>query len=123
MVRKVCDDFAAVLDEHMAGKRTQFGPGKGLPRERLDTSGWAVSTLQAALWAFNSTESFEDGLIAAVNLGGDADSIGAVFGQIAGTFYGFGAIPERWVKAVKTWDVVDALVERFLDALELKTDN
>lgn len=117
-VRNVCDDFAAVLDEHMAGRRTQAGPGKELPREKVNNSGWAVSTLQAALWAFNTMESFEDGLIAAVNLGGDADSIGSVFGQIAGAFYGFEAIPERWVKAVKTWDTVDALVERFLDALE-----
>ena len=117
VVRNVCDAFAAVLDEHMAGRRTHTGPGKELKRELVNNSGWAVSTLQAALWAFNTTGSFEDGLVAAVNLGGDSDSIGAVFGQIAGAYYGFDAIPERWVKAVKTWSVVDALIERFLDAL------
>ena len=72
------------------------------------------STLEAALWAFNTTESFEEGMIAAVNLGGDSDSIGAVYGQIAGAYYGFGAIPERWGKAVKTWQVVDGLIERFV---------
>ena len=117
VVRGVCDRFASVLDEHMAGRRTHTGPGKEIRREFVDNSGWAVSTLQAALWAFNTTESFEEGLIAAVNLGGDSDSIGAVFGQIAGAFYGFAAIPERWVKAVKTWEKVDALIERFLDAV------
>jgi ADP-ribosyl-[dinitrogen reductase] hydrolase len=85
----------------------------------VNNSGWAVSTLDAALWAFNTTESFADGLIAAVNLGGDSDSIGAVYGQLAGAFYGFDAIPDRWVKAVKTWEKVDALIERFLDALEM----
>ena len=77
-----------------------------------------MSTLDAALWAFNTTESFEEGLIAAVNLGGDSDSIGAVFGQIAGAYYGFDAIPDRWVKAVKTWRQVDELIEGFLDALD-----
>ena len=118
VVRSVCDRFASVLDEHMAGRRTHTGPGKEIRREFVDNSGWAVSTLQAALWAFNTTESFEEGLIAAVNLGGDSDSIGAVFGQIAGAFYGFAAIPERWVKAVKTWEKVDALSERFLDTVE-----
>ena len=117
VVRNVCDAFASVLDEHMAGRRTHSGPGKELKRELVINSGWAVSTLQAALWAFNTTESFEEGLIAAVNLGGDSDSIGAVFGQIAGAYYGFDAIPERWVKAVKTWETVDNLIERFLDAL------
>ena len=54
-------------------------------------------------------------LIAAVNLGGDSDSIGAVYGQLAGAYYGFDAIPDRWVKAVKTWEKVDALIIRFLD--------
>jgi ADP-ribosylglycohydrolase len=87
-----------------------------LKREQVNNSGWAVSTLDAALWAFNTTKSFEDGLIAAVNLGGDSDSIGAVYGQLAGAYYGFDAIPDRWVKAIKTWEKVDALIERFLDA-------
>ena len=101
----------------MAGTRTtEVSPYK--TREEVNNSGWAVSTLAAALWAFNTTESFEDGLIAAVNLGGDSDSIGAVFGQIAGAYYGFDAIPERWVKAVKTWAKVDTLIERFLDAVK-----
>ena len=122
-VREVVDRFAKVLGEHMAGNRTaEVSAYK--TREEVDNSGWAVSTLDAALWAFNTTESFEDGLIAAVNLGGDADSIGAVFGQIAGAYYGFDAIPARWVKAVKTWQTVDGLIERFLDALGIwKSDN
>ena len=116
-VREVVDRFAKVLDEHMAGIRTdEISPYK--TREEVNNSGWAVSTLDAALWAFNTTESFEEGLIAAVNLGGDSDSIGAVFGQIAGAYYGFDSIPERWVKAVKTWETVDALIECFLDAVE-----
>ena len=113
-VREVVDRFAKILGEHMAGNRTaEVSPYK--TREEVNNSGWAVSTLDAALWAFNTTATFEEGLIAAVNLGGDSDSIGAVFGQIAGAYYGFDAIPERWVKAVKTWETVDALIERFLE--------
>lgn len=116
-VREVVDRLAKVLGEHMAGVRTaEVSPYK--TREDVNNSGWAVSTLDAALWAFNTTENFEDGLVAAVNLGGDSDTIGAVFGQVAGAYYGFDAIPERWVKAVKTWKKVDALIERFLDAVE-----
>ncbi|MDO5317705.1 MAG: ADP-ribosylglycohydrolase family protein [bacterium] len=113
VVRKTCDELAAVLDEHMSGIRTTRGPGKGLERALVPNSGWCVETLQAALWAFNTTGTFEDGLIAAVNLGGDSDSIGAVYGQIAGAYYGFDAIPARWVKAVKDWKMVDALIEAF----------
>lgn len=71
-VRQVCDEFAAVLDEHMSGNRTTRGPGEELDRGKVNNSGWAVSTLEAALWAFNTTKSFEEGLIKAVNLGGDS---------------------------------------------------
>ena len=122
-VHKVCDELAGVLDDHLAGKRTKFGPGKEMKRESVPNSGWAVETLQAALWAFNTTESFEKGMIAAVNLGGDADSIGAVYGQIAGAYYGFAAIPVRWVKAVKTWEKVDDFIERFVNSVLSDTGN
>ena len=91
-----------------SGDWVDYGSNNGYP-----------STLDAALWAFNATATFEEGMIAAVNLGGDSDTIGAVFGQIAGAFYGFEAIPKRWVQAVKTWEKVDAFIERFLDAVEV----
>ena len=116
-VREVVDRFAGVLDEHMSGKRTTAKSAYNT-REEVNNSGWAVSTLEAALWAFETTDNFKDGMIAAVNLGGDSDSIGAVYGQVAGTFYGFDAIPERWVKAVKTWRKVDEQIERFIKTIE-----
>ena len=117
-VRETCDVLALILDLHMAGGRSCYGPGVAMPREKVPNSGWCVDSLNAAMWAFNTTNTFEDGMIAAVNLGGDSDSIGAIYGQIAGAYYGFDAIPERWAKAVKTCEEVDALIEKFLDAVE-----
>ncbi len=116
-VRQVVDRFASVLDEHMAGTRTT-AQSEYATREEVNNSGWAVSTLEAALWAFNTTGSFEEALVAAVNLGGDSDTIGAVCGQVAGAYYGFEAIPDRWVKAIKTWADVDGLIARFIETLE-----
>jgi ADP-ribosylglycohydrolase len=60
-------------------------------------SGLSVECLEAALWAFYHSSNFEEGLLMAVNLGDDADSTGAVFGQIAGACYGLRNIPQRWV--------------------------
>ena len=115
-VREVVDRFAAILDEHMAGRRTaEVSVYK--TREEADNSGWAVSTLESALWAFNLTSNFRDALVAAVNLGGDSDTIGAVCGQLAGAFYGYSAIPKEWITAVKDWERVDALIDRFLAAV------
>ena len=113
-VRETVDKLAKIFDEHMAGKRTsEISSYK--TREEANNTGWAVSTLEAALWAFNTTNNFRDALVAAVNLGGDADTIGAVCGQIAGSYYGHSAIPRKWLEAVKDWQKVDTLVEKFLD--------
>ncbi len=113
-VRGTIDKLAKILGKHMEGERTS-AVSAYRTRKEVNNSGWAVSTLEAALWAFNTTHNFRDALVAAVNLGGDADTIGAVCGQIAGAYYGFSAIPKKWLEAVKDWQKVDALVDRFLD--------
>ena len=112
-VREVVDRFAGILDEHMSGKRTTAKSAYNT-REEVNNSGWAVSTLEAALWALETTDNFEDGMIAAINLGGDSDTIGAVYGQLAGAMYGMSAIPRRWIESVKDWRKVDALVGNFI---------
>lgn len=61
-------------------------------------SGYVVKSLEAALWAFHSTQSFEEGALRAVNLGDDADTTGAVYGQIAGACYGVRGIPASWLE-------------------------
>ena len=113
VVRETIDRFAAILDDHLRGVRTGERSGYS-SREKVNNSGWAVSTLNAALWAFETTTTFEDGMIAAVNLGGDADTIGAVYGQLAGAYYGFNAIPRRWVAKVKNTADVENEINRFL---------
>ncbi len=60
-------------------------------------SGYVVDSLEAALWAFDRSTSFEEGALLAVNLGEDADTTGAVYGQLAGAFYGESGIPRRWL--------------------------
>ena len=61
-------------------------------------SGYVVHSLEAALWAFANSSSFHEGALLAVNLGNDADTTGAVYGQIAGAYYGLNGIPNGWVE-------------------------
>ena len=119
-VRKVADDMAAILAEHMAGRRTREVSAFG-SRDDVINIGLASTTLEAALWAFNTTETFEDGMVAAVNLGGDADTIGAVYGQIAGAYYGYRTIPKRWLAAIRSRRRVASLINRFIAAIDPKT--
>jgi ADP-ribosyl-[dinitrogen reductase] hydrolase len=60
-------------------------------------TGYVVQSLEAALWAFYRSDNFEDGALMAVNLGDDADTTGAIYGQLAGACYGLGGIPPRWL--------------------------
>lgn len=70
-------------------------------------SGYVVESLEAALWCFAATDSFEECVLRAVNLGDDADTTGAVAGQIAGAYYGFAAIPPRLVTGLARRDMID----------------
>lgn len=67
------------------------------PESRLNPSGYTVDTLACAFWSFFHGENFEETLVSAVNLGGDADTVGAVTGGFAGVYWGFEGIPERWL--------------------------
>ncbi|CAF3639011.1 unnamed protein product [Rotaria sp. Silwood1] len=63
--------------------------------------GYIVSALEAALWAFCYDEnSFEKGVLNAINLGDDTDTTAAIYGQLAGTYYGYDKLPDRWIRQV-----------------------
>lgn len=65
------------------------------------------STLSAAIWAVSQTDSFEEALLKAVNLGNDADTVGAVCGQIAGALYGAEGIPPDWLNVLAWREKID----------------
>jgi len=88
------------------------GSFKVIAYEDLRASGYVVHSLEAALWAFHRTHSFKEGLLDAVNLGEDADTVGAIYGQIAGAFYGYENIPKDWREAVSLEPVIKALADR-----------
>ena len=66
-------------------------------------TGYTVDTLACAIQAVECSSSLEEAVIGAVNLGGDADTVGAITGGLAGVYYGFAAIPERWLEKLSSW--------------------
>jgi len=88
------------------------GSYRGKPRGEIRGSGYVVESLEAALWCFDRTESFEAAVLMAANLGDDADTTAAVTGQIAGAFYGEGGIPTRWLDRLFMRDGIAELAER-----------
>jgi len=72
-------------------------------------SGYVVRSLEAALWAFAQTEDFRSGALLAVNLGDDADTTGAVYGQLAGAYYGVAGIPAGWREQIAEREMILSL--------------
>lgn len=70
----------------------RFSPYPGL------ASGYVVDTFQTVLWHFFRGTGFEECVVGTVNQGGDADTTGAICGMLAGAYYGYDAIPARWLK-------------------------
>jgi ADP-ribosylglycohydrolase len=83
---------------------------------KIRAEGLAVKTLEAALWAFNESSTFEEGCLLAVNLGDDSDTVGAVYGQLAGAYYGVEGIPEKWIGGLSKVEVIEGMACRLFDA-------
>lgn len=75
-------------------------------------SGYVVKSLEAALWAFYHTHSFREGSLLAVNLGMDADTTGAIYGQLAGAFYGEQEIPESWRSQLMRSHLIESIADQ-----------
>jgi ADP-ribosyl-[dinitrogen reductase] hydrolase len=101
-------------DAPLSPNITEVAGGTFLRREppHIKGSGHVVRSLEAALWAFAKSTSFEHGALLAVNLGDDADTTGAVYGQIAGAYYGAEGIPERWRSKLAHVDALEDLANR-----------
>jgi ADP-ribosylglycohydrolase len=76
--------------------------------------GGILEALEAALWAFNGSETFREGALMAANLGRDADVVAAVYGQVAGAYHGVSAIPGIWRNSLIKQEVVIDTADRLL---------
>jgi ADP-ribosylglycohydrolase len=76
--------------------------------------GYTLKALATALWAYTYAESFEQGLLAIINEGGDADTNGCIAASVLGAKFGFDAIPKRWVEGIYNVEEIEDRVERLL---------
>jgi ADP-ribosyl-[dinitrogen reductase] hydrolase len=78
-------------------------------------SGWVVRSLEAALWAFHDAATSEEAVLKAVNLGDDADTTGAICGQLAGAYWGESGIPAPLRSGLARLDMLDSALARILE--------
>lgn len=86
--------------------------------EELKSSGYVVDTLESAIWCFYYSNSFEDAVLKAVNLGGDTDTIASITGSLVGIYYGYDSIPKEWINKIVKKDYIDTLIEEYLERID-----
>lgn len=87
-----------------------------LPRDDIKSSGYVIDSLGAALWAVGGANDFKRAVLRAANLGGDADTIAAIAGQLAGAIWGYSNIPDPWISRLAWHEEIVAVADRLLDA-------
>ncbi|ADO77245.1 ADP-ribosylglycohydrolase family protein [Halanaerobium praevalens] len=80
-------------------------------REDIKSDGFVINTLEASLWSFINSDSFEKAVLKAANLGGDSDTVAAVTGQLAGAYYGYNSIPEKWLNKLTKLEQIQKIAE------------
>jgi ADP-ribosyl-[dinitrogen reductase] hydrolase len=86
-----------------------------IQRDDLDAGGYVLASITSAFWALLQCASLEETLVAAVNLGQDADTTGAVAGALAGAHWGVEAIPDRWLSLLQPREELEELADRLLE--------
>jgi ADP-ribosyl-[dinitrogen reductase] hydrolase len=80
--------------------------------DEILSSGYVIHTLEASLWCLLNNTSYQDTVLAAVNLGDDTDTTGAVAGGLAGIYYGVENIPPSWVDQIARKEDIIELANR-----------
>jgi len=97
------------IDEIVSGSFKRREPPE------IQGTGYVVKSLEAALWAFHKSRSFEEGCLLAVNLGDDTDTTGGVYGQLAGAFYGAEAIPKSWRSRIALLQQIESFADQLFE--------
>lgn len=112
--RRCCVAWVTLLRNALEG--AGLGPygerARRRSRDSVRSGGFVGDTFEAALWCAATTDNYRDCVLAAVNLGGDADTTAAVTGGLAGILYGFEAIPGEWLDSLRGGGIIEAVLGR-----------
>jgi ADP-ribosylglycohydrolase len=110
--------MSAGATETLAPEIAEIANGSYKTRQppQIKGTGYVVRSLEAALWAFYRSRSFKEGCLLAANLGDDADTTAAIFGQFAGAYYGERGIPRTWRQKLTRYTEIVKIADALLRA-------
>ena len=83
--------------------------------DEIKSNGYVADSLEAAVWSLITTDTLENALLKAVNLGDDSDTVGAIAGGLAGLYYGYDSVPDEWREQIIKGEEIIELCERMGD--------
>ena len=89
-----------------------------LSENEIKSSGYVIDSLEAAIWCLLHSNSYEECILKAVNLGEDTDTIACIAGGIAGVFYDVKTIPEHWINQLARKEDILNLANRLNEKYE-----
>ena len=123
-LKSICKDKSELKDIKKIYGKVIYKDISKLKENDIKSSGYVVDTLEATIWAILTTNTFEEAVLKAINLGNDTDTIGALTGALAGIIYGYASIPVKWINNLQKKYYLDEMVESFIIYLEnLKESN
>ena len=90
-----------------------------IPRTQVESDGFVLHTLNAALWCLTNTSNYRDCVLTAVNLGDDTDTTASVAGALAGAVYGLESFPMEWVEKLRRRELIDMYVSEAVQKEDL----
>lgn len=110
------DLLASIAYQPSEPKLKELATGNFIAKQeaQIRGTGYCVDSLEASLWCFFNTDSFEAAVLRAANLGDDADTTAAITGQIAGAYYGVAAIPPAWLAPLAMRDEIEEMATKLL---------
>lgn len=119
MLHKEDDDFEEDLNTFLRLRNIEkFAE---VSENQIKSSGYVIDTLEAVIWCFINTTSYEECVLKAVNLGNDTDTIGALAGGLAGCYYGHDNIPKGWLDVIAKKEVFVKLSCEIFEKIISKT--
>lgn len=107
---RILEELLDYVPPHKAITDSGFPFDPTIPRTEVESDGFVLHTLNAALWCLTNTDNYQDCVLTAVNLGEDTDTTASVAGALAGAVYGFESIPQGWIGKLRERELIDMYV-------------
>lgn len=107
---RILEGLLNCVPSHKAITDSGFPFDPTIPRTKVESDGFVLHTLNAALWCLTNTHNYQDCVLTAVNLGEDTDTTASVAGALAGAVYGFDSIPTKWIEKMRGRELINMYI-------------